>query len=41
MEVFELLFASKYGVAAFATVTLAVSLLGGSLGLLALKSKQR
>lgn len=40
MEVFALLFASKYGVAAFATVTLAATLLAASLGALAHKSKQ-
>lgn len=41
MEVIGLLFDSKYGVAAFATVTLAIALLTGGLGLLAHKSKQR
>lgn len=41
MEVFALLFASKYGVAALATVTLAITLLGGTLGVLARKANQR
>ncbi len=41
MEVIGLLFDSKYGVAAFATVTLAIALLTGGLGLLAHKSKQQ
>lgn len=41
MEVAALLFASKYGVAAFASVTLAITLLAGGLGLLAHKANQR
>ena len=41
MEVIGLLFDSKYGVAAFTTVTLAMALLTGGLGLLAHKAKQR
>ena len=40
MEIFALLFASKYGMAAFATVTLAATLLATSFGVLAHKSKQ-
>jgi hypothetical protein len=41
MEVVALLFASKYGVAALATVTLAITLLGGTLSVLARKANQR
>lgn len=41
MEVFALLFASKYGMAAFASVTLAMAILGGSLGVLAHKATRR
>jgi hypothetical protein len=41
MDVLALLFASKYGVAALATVTLAITLLGGTLTVLARKANQR
>lgn len=41
MEVIGLLFASKYGFAALASVTLAISVLGGTLGVLAHKANQR
>jgi len=40
MEVINLLFASKAGLAAFASVTLAVTMLGVTLGGLAYKAKQ-
>jgi len=40
MEVFELLLASKYGFAALASVTLAVTMLASTLGTLAYKAKQ-
>lgn len=38
MEVFALLFASKYGMAALGSVTLAVSMLGGTFWVLAQKA---
>ena len=41
MEVAALLFASKYGMAAFATVTLAITLLASGLGLLAHKASKQ
>lgn len=41
MEVFALLLASKYGVAALGSVTLAVGMLFGTLSLLAYKANQR
>lgn len=40
MEVFALLVASKYGMAALGTVTLAVGVLAGMLGMLAHKATQ-
>ena len=40
MEVFSLLVASKYGVAALSSVTLAVVMLFGTIGLLAYKANQ-
>jgi hypothetical protein len=40
MEVFSLLLASKYGVAALSSVTLAVVMLAGSLSLLAYKANE-
>lgn len=40
MEVVTLLFDSKYGLAAFASVTIAISLLVGSLGVLAHKANK-
>ncbi len=40
MEVFSLLLASKYGVAALSSVTLAVVMLFGSFSLLAYKANQ-
>lgn len=40
MEVFALLFTSTHGVAALASVTLAISMLVGTLGLLAHKANQ-
>jgi hypothetical protein len=41
MEVFALLFASKYGMAAFGSVTVAVVILLGMLSSLAYKANQR
>lgn len=41
MEVFALLIASKYGVAALGTVSVAICMLAGSFGMLAYKSGQR
>lgn len=40
MEVFALLFASNYGVAALGSVTLAVGMLAGTFGVLAYKAHQ-
>jgi hypothetical protein len=40
MEVAAFLFASKYGIAAFASVTLAITLLAGGLGVLAHKANK-
>jgi hypothetical protein len=41
MEVFALLVASKYGIAALGTVSVAICMLASSFGLLAYKSSQR
>ena len=40
MEIFELLLASKYGFAALASVTLAITMLTSTLGTLAYKAKR-